>query len=276
VRKNWPQVKIIQEKTNTGFAEGNNIGIREALKNPEVKYIATLNNDTEVKNDWLHKLVEVAERDGKIGAVCSKTLFFSQRNLIDSAGDFLLAGTLKAVTRGYKQKDKGQFEQLEECFSARAAAALYRREMLEDVREGNDFFDRHFFAYIEDTDLSVRARWRRWKIMYEPRAVVYHKVAQTSSRLSHVFRRYHSGRNRLFTAIKNYPVSLWPMALRGTSSVDSDYRLSAVENVKVYGKIMGSLIVALPRLWRQRREIQRQKKISDNEIKGWVERFCIK
>jgi len=89
VKNNFSEVNIIECKKNYGFAEGNNIGIRQALKNPEVKYIVTLNNDTETDKDWLKQLIEVAEKDEKIGAVSSKMLFFNQRNVIDSAGDFL-------------------------------------------------------------------------------------------------------------------------------------------------------------------------------------------
>jgi len=208
VKNNFSEVNIIECKKNYGFAEGNNIGIRQALKNPEVKYIVTLNNDTETDKDWLKQLIEVAEKDEKIGAVSSKMLFFNQRNVIDSAGDFLLPDSLKAVTRGYKQEDKGQFEKVEECFSARAGAALYSREMLEEIYSDSDYFDSNFFAYIEDTDLSIRARLKGWKILFAPQAVVYHKVASTTKKMSYIFRRYYSGRNRLFTAIKNYPVKL--------------------------------------------------------------------
>lgn len=272
---NFPQVRIIREKKNTGFSEGNNIGFRAALEDQEVKYIVTLNNDTEVKPDWLENLLSVVEKDKKVGAVCSKTLFFNQRNIIDSAGDFILANSLKVVTRGYHREDRGQFENIEECFTARAAAALYRREMLEEVRLGRDFFDSHYFAYVEDTDLSIRARLQGWKIMYTPKSVAYHKVAQTSSRLSYAFRRYYSGRNRIFTAIKNYPVSMWPLALKGTKSVDEDYSLSFYDGFKVYLKILASLIISLPRLLRQRKVIQGKKKINDDEIKSWSRRFPV-
>jgi len=276
VRKNYPAVRIVRLKKNLGFAEGNNVGIREALKSPSVKYIVTLNNDTEVEKDWLKSLIEAAERDDRIGAVASKIKFFYERDKLDSAGDFLMPGTLKVITRGYGQADQGRFEQAEECFSARAGAALYRREMLEDICLEGDYFDRHYFAYNEDTALSIRARLRGWNIMYAPRAIVYHKVAATTKKLSYIFRRYHSGRNRLFTAIKDYPVSLWLKSLKGRESVDTDYRLSFFESVKVYGKIVLSLVVALPRLLRQRTHIQGKKKANNRDIIAWSHRFGMK
>ena len=275
VKQNFPQVRIMVSKKNHGFADGNNIGIGQALKNPEIQYIATLNNDTEVDQDWLKQLITVVEQDERIGAVSSKILFFNQRNIIDSTGDFLLSGGLKVVARGYKQEDKGQFDKIEECFSARAGAALYRGQMLEEVCLNGEYFDSHYFAYIEDVDLSIRARFLGWKIMYAPKAIVYHKVAATTKEISYIFRRYRAGRNRLFTAIKNLPLALWPVALRQTTSVDVDYKLTFLQNLIIYLKIIGSTIVSLPRLLRQRRQIQQSKKISNKEIYQWLKQLAI-
>lgn len=276
VEKNFQAVRIIRLNKNHGFAEGNNIGIREALKNTTIKYIVTLNNDTEVEKDWLKVLIDTAEQDDRIGAVASKIKFFYERGKLDSAGDFLLPGTLKVVTRGYGEIDHGQYDRPEECYSARAGAALYRREMLEDVVLSGDYFDSHYFAYIEDTDLSIRARLRGWKIMYAPQAVVYHKVASTTKKLSYVFRRYRSGRNRLVTALKNYPIKFWLKSLKGRVSVDADYRLSWADSLRVYGKIIGSLMVSWPRLLGQRKRIQATKKVSREEIFAWMEKFMIR
>ncbi len=275
VKDNFPQVKVIEVKKNYGFAEGNNIGIREALKDNNIKYVVALNNDTEVKENWLENLVQIAENDSQVGAVASKTLFFDQRDKIDSAGDYFLSGTLKVITRGYQEIDKGQYEKIQECFSARAAAVLYRREMLEDIEFKDDYFDSDFFAYIEDTDLSIRARLMGWKIVYNPKAVVYHKVAATSSAISHSFRKYYSGRNRLFTIIKNYPIKLWLKAIKGMESVDRNYSLPFLKTFLVYNKIVISVIFALPGFLIKRRNIQKDKKISNQQIYNWVDKFSL-
>ena len=275
VTENFSQTRVIKNKKNYGFAEGNNIGIRQALHNKDIKYIVTLNNDTEVHPDWLKYMVETAANNRKIGAVSSKMLFFDQRNIIDSAGDFLLSGSLKTVTRGYREEDMGQYNKTEECFSARAGAALYRRQMLEEIVLDNEYFDSHYFAYVEDTDLSIRARLAGWKILYEPRAVVYHKVAATTKKISYEFRRYQSGRNRVFTAIKNFPIRLWPLAIQKTKSVDEDYRLSAFAELKLFLKIAGSVLVALPRLLRQRKKIRSTSTVAIGELNNWIKQFSI-
>ncbi|MCH7492997.1 glycosyltransferase family 2 protein [Patescibacteria group bacterium] len=275
VEAKFSSATIIRNRKNYGFAEGNNIGIRQALHNQDIKYIVTLNNDTEVHPDWLKYLMETAANDEKIGAVSSKMLFFDQRNVIDSAGDFLMSGSLKTVTRGYREEDIGQYNKTEECFSARAGAALYRRQMLEEIVLDDEYFDSHFFAYVEDTDLSIRARLAGWKIVYEPKAIVYHKVAATTKLISHDFRRYQSGRNRIFTAIKNFPVRLWPLAIRNTKSVDEDYQMSVIEELKLFLRIAGSVLISLPRLLSQRKKIRSASTVSSGELYSWIKKFSI-
>ena len=275
VKEKFPLVKIIKLKRNVGFAKGNNVGIREALKNKNIKYVVTLNNDTEVKNDWLENLIKVSEQDKKMGVVASKTLFFDQRNTIDSTGDYFLTGTLKVVTRGYQEIDKGQYEEIQECFSARAAAALYKREMLDEIDLNGDYFDSDFFAYIEDTDLSIRARLMGWKILYNPKAIVYHKVAATSSAISYSFRKYYSGRNRLFVMIKNFPIRLWLKVMKGGESVDSDYSLSYYKSLIVHTKIILSVLFFLPRMLMKRKKIINNRKVSSKQIYDWAEKFSL-
>ncbi|MFH0804818.1 MAG: glycosyltransferase family 2 protein [Patescibacteria group bacterium] len=273
VHDTFPAVTILEQKMNLGFAEGNNVGIRHALRDPSVRYVATLNNDTEVAPGWLAELVHAVKSDARIGAACSKMMFFQKRNVVDSAGDFLLPGTMKVVTRGYGEDDRGQYDQVEECFSARAGAALYRREMLEDTQLAGDYFDSRYFAYVEDTDLSIRARLRGWHVVYAPGAVVYHKVAATSSKLSYVFRRYHSGRNRILTALKDYPPSLWIKSLRGTDSIDRDYRLPLGQAILTYLRIVRSVVALLPRTVRQRKYIQSRRTVSMAEVRSWPRCF---
>ncbi|MFZ6035720.1 MAG: glycosyltransferase family 2 protein [Patescibacteria group bacterium] len=273
LRQMFPTVQIIQTGKNLGFAEGNNVGIRQALQDPQIRYIAVLNNDTAVDGRWLESLIAVAEADKHIGAVGSRMMRFYERDVFDSAGDFVLAGTLKVVTRGAGERDRGQYRAVEECFSARGGAALYRREMLEDVRLGHDYFDSHYFAYAEDSDLSIRARLRSWKIMYAPDAVVYHKVSATTKTLSSDFMRYHTGRNRVLTTMKNLPFRLWVTALRGTAHGPSDE--SATVGYWRYVRIVGAVIWALPRLVRLRRLIQRRRTISIHDILQWQKYFSI-
>lgn len=274
VRAAFPQVRVIQNKKNFGFAEGNNIGIRDALDNPSIRFIALLNNDTEVSSGWLSALRHTMDGDQKNGIVASRMMNFFQRDTFDSAGDFLLPDAFKVVTRGTGEKDNGQYGQAGECFSARGGAVMYRREMLEDIRLDGDYFDRNFFAYIEDTDLSVRARLRGWRVVYAPTAVVYHKVSATVNSLSNTFRLFHSGRNRIFFAVKNLPTRLWLSAIRGNTDPTATTR-SIVRTGWLYCRIGWGVLGALPRLIHQRKVITQRRTVPIHDILDWPQRFSI-
>lgn len=274
LRENYPQVKIIENKKNFGFAEGNNVGIREALKSPEIKYIACLNNDTEVEQNWLAELVRAMESNHNIGLCASKILYFGERDKIDSAGDFYYHHSLKVGPRGHEQKDKGQYNQPEECLSACAAASLYRREMLEEVRLEDDFFDSDYFAYIEDSDLALRARLKGWRCIYVPKAVVYHQVSATTSKLSNLAKKYFSLKNRVFTMIKIYPISWWPKAMKNPVSYQNT-DLNPIGNFWIFFKVFISLALNLSSLNKKRKIIQKNKKVSFQEIKEWARKFVI-
>ncbi|HUU20552.1 MAG TPA: glycosyltransferase family 2 protein [Sedimentisphaerales bacterium] len=169
VAENFPEAEIIKNNENVGFADGNNIGIKKSFEDIDVKYIATLNNDTIVEPSWLRELVSAAEKDRIIGSCQSKMLRYYDRSIIDSTGIKLLAnGTVS--DRGAGEKDDGQYDKLEEVFGACAGAALYRREMLNE----SGLFPSHYFASFEDVDLAWRARYAGWKCVYVPSAVVYH------------------------------------------------------------------------------------------------------
>ena len=86
VRENFPWAKVIVMKKNTGFTGGNNAGFLEAMKNRDIKYLITLNNDTVVDKDWLKNLVKAAEAEKGIGSCSSKVLYLYNKDIIDTAG----------------------------------------------------------------------------------------------------------------------------------------------------------------------------------------------
>jgi len=175
VREKYPEVKITKLDKNYGFAKGNNIGMKEALKDKDVKYIALLNNDTKVDKNWLSELVKVVASDEKIG-ICTSKILRMDKLTIDSTGHVLRLGML--ADRGRNKIDRGQYDDKLDIFGACAAACLYKREMLEEI----GLFDESFFAYYEDAELSWRAYKNGWKARYVPTSVVYHKGGGTSKK----------------------------------------------------------------------------------------------
>jgi len=195
------KLKVVSNDRNYGFAEGNNVGIRRALGNPQARFIATLNADTVADASWLEKLVATGAGE-KVG-MCQGKILLTDRKKIDSTG-ILFYRSATWWDRGEGEPDVGQHDSKREIFGVCAAAALYRREMLEDVATNGEFFDKDFFGYVEDIDLSVRGRLRGWKAAYEPSAVVYHHRGGTTGAQSR-FVIYQTGRNDLLLLFKVVP-----------------------------------------------------------------------
>jgi len=103
--------------------------------------------------------------------------------------------------RGFLERDRGQFEMVDEVFAWCGGAVLLRKEYLEAV----GLFDERLFIYYEDTDLSWRGRLQGWRYLYAPAALVRHRHAQSSGLWSDTF-QFHTERNRLLVLAKNAPL----------------------------------------------------------------------
>ena len=197
IERDYPEVAVIRNDTNLGFAAANNI----ALNRIQSRYVATLNNDTQVEPTWLAELARGMEKDPAIGMCASKMLFLEDQKTINSAGISVDRAGIAWDRRG-GEPDDDRSEQPEEIFGPCAGAALYRRKMLEEI----SFFDEDFFAYMEDVDLAWRAQLAGWRCLYVPTALVYHAHSATAGEGS-PFKNRLKGRNTLWTIAKNYP---WP------------------------------------------------------------------
>ena len=150
IRSRFPWARIVENKVNLGSTGGNNSGIREA----EGEFIVTLNNDTSVEKDFLERLAGPMSDPG-IGMCGSKMLYPNGK--INSTG-LCLSRSGASWDRGASEEDLGQYDRQEEIFGACAGAALYRRKMLDEI----GLFDEDFFIFMEDIDLTLRARCAGW------------------------------------------------------------------------------------------------------------------
>ena len=288
VTNHFPEAKVIKLATNTGFAFANNVGIQHALKDPEVEYIFTLNNDTKLAHDVLQLSIDIINKQKHIGAVAPKMKFFYEPDLIDSIG-ILIHPDGSGVNRGGREEDQGQYDQSEEVFGVCAGAALYKRALVEDILYRGEFFDNSFFAYSEDLDVAWRARLRGWKCFSCPQAVVRHVHSATS--IAHSpFKSYHMNRNRFFVMIKDLPftflvkaVLLTPMRyirlmnsmrIKQGSSYKLQQKSGKLTPFIIVVKGWGSVIVYLPSLLRKRRHIQKRRVVSAQETQQWFNTFC--
>lgn len=197
VRERYPWVKLVPLAENVGFAAGNNRGLEHAAG----AFVVTLNNDTRVAPDWLEVLVGVAEAHPRAGMVGCRICSFFDADLIDSLGMGLCPDGMARGRFRNRRWSEQRLDEVEPILFPSACAALYRREMVEEI----GFFDEDFFAYAEDTDLGLRGRLAGWEALLARDAVVYHKYSQTSGSFS-PFKVYLVERNHYWAAVKNFPL----------------------------------------------------------------------
>ena len=169
--------------------------------------------------------------------------------------------------------DLGQFDRLEPVFGATAAAALYRREMLEDVASEGEFFDEAFFAYREDADLAWRAQLLGWDCLYVPSAIGYHVrrvVPENRATLPAMLNR-HSVKNRFLMRIKNTDRAVWRRC--GWRGVQRDLLVVGGCLLQEWSSLPAFLDVLreAPRALRQRRALQARRRRSGAEIARWFQ-----
>jgi GT2 family glycosyltransferase len=140
---------------------------------------------------------------GKLLTMTS-TFDFPEKPVVDSTGIYFTPN-LRHLDRGSLEVDNGNYRQYEYVFGATAAAALYRREMIEDISLDGEFFDSDFFVYREDADVAWRAQIMGWRCLYVPYACGYHvrKVLPGNRRALPAEINMHSVKNRFLLRIKN-------------------------------------------------------------------------
>ncbi|MCZ3367114.1 MULTISPECIES: glycosyltransferase family 2 protein [Methanobacterium] len=197
IHENYPEFTLIQNKENLGFAAAVNQGIRSSSS----EYVFLLNNDVELEPDSISNLLKCIEKDERIFAVSSKMIRYNDRRKMDDAGDeYTILGWTRKVGDG---KSPDLYVAERETFSACAGAALYRRSILDEL----GCFDENFFAYMEDVDISYRARIQGYKCVYCPEAVIYHFGSGTSGSKYNEFKIRLAARNNVYVPYKNMP---WP------------------------------------------------------------------
>ncbi|MBE2226630.1 MAG: glycosyltransferase family 2 protein [Ignavibacteria bacterium] len=204
LENNYPQVKIIKFNNNTGFAPAVNAGIRYSMEHFPGNIILLLNNDIELKEDFLAQAVKTFYQYPDCGIAAVKMMNFKERNKFDDTGNFITKKGGTSYPRGNGVIDTGQFDKSEYIFGACAGAAFYKENVFRTI----GMFDEEFFAYLEDIDVSFRAQLAGIKCVYQPKAVCYHKRGG-STISTFKFQMKMNERNILWVRIKNYPLLLY-------------------------------------------------------------------
>jgi hypothetical protein len=200
LRKNYPDVKLIVNQTNLGFAGGANCGIRDAI-HAGFDYVALFNNDAVADKNWLNNLALALDENSDTGIVTCKLVDANNQHL-DSTGDIYTVWGLP-YPRGRSEPVSTKYDDKTDIFAASGGASLYRVKMLETI----GLFDEDFFAYYEDVDLSFRAQLVGWKVKYVPQAIAYHQIGATSSKIKG-FTTYQTIKNLPWLLIRNVPKKL--------------------------------------------------------------------
>jgi GT2 family glycosyltransferase len=266
------KIRAILSDRNLGFAEGQN----RAIAASQSEWVLTLNPDVLLERGFIRNLLEAGESDPRTGTVCGKLLSIGpgfrklDERLIDSAGMFFTPA-MRHFDRGWRTPDSPRFAHMEYVFGASAAAALFRREMIEDVSIDGSFFDPDFFIYREDADVAWRAQLLGWRSIYTPFAIGHHvrTVTPANRRSVPAVVNMHSVKNRFLMRIKNATGGLYrrywlAMTLRDLMVVGGSVFWEPTSLPAFW-----HFARCLPRALRQRRAIMQRRRIDDAELAQW-------
>ncbi|MGE5488262.1 MAG: glycosyltransferase family 2 protein [bacterium] len=263
---------VVYNNENIGFAAAQN----QAIQLARGEWILTLNPDMLLTPTFVEALLQAGRLDPEVGTVCGKLLTMSAdyslppHPVVDSTGIYFNP-MLRHLDRGSQEADNGHFLNYEYVFGATAAAALYRRSMVEDISISGEFFDPDFFVYREDADVAWRAQLMGWRCLYTPHARAYHvrTVLPGNRRALPAVINMHSVKNRFLMRIKNMTPGVFR---RNWFSI-------MVRDIAVVGCCIVREHTSLKAFWflaknwrrflQKRREIMSRRRVSDEYIATW-------
>lgn len=202
LKEQFPQVRIIINEKNEGFAGGYN----KALQQVEAEYYVLLNSDVKVTENWIRPVIEMMDQNPETGAAQPKIRSYHQPGYFEYAGaaggyidkygyPFCRGRIFDAV-----EKDEGQYDDVTEVFWATGACLFVRADLFRQTGG----FDEDFFAHMEEIDFCWRIKHKGYKVMYQPKSVVYHVGGGTLPTASS-FKAYLNIRNNNAMLYKNLP-----------------------------------------------------------------------
>ncbi|HMH43700.1 MAG TPA: glycosyltransferase family 2 protein [Pyrinomonadaceae bacterium] len=206
LRDGFPQLTIIENHANLGFAKGCNAGVRVALQDAGCNYVLLLNNDATLSPGTLENGTRFAQADACIGAISGKVLFSSARKTLWYAGASFDRWRGRAVIRAFGETDHGQFDFPCETDLLTGAMMLVKREVFDRV---GFLAEEYFFGY-EEWDFSFRAKSAGYKLYYVPDFVAYHTVDGSHRGAEPKF-IYNAYRNKLILQENYLPRPIFPL-----------------------------------------------------------------
>lgn len=274
LKESYPQVKLIQNKKNEGFAKPNNDGAKSAAN----EYIAFLNNDMRVDKEWLNQLLIPLQNNADKNTVCvaSKVLNWEGDKIDFHGSSMNIFGNGFQNNYGEDAEKSDSFN--DSIFFPNGGAMIIKRDIFLNVGG----FDEDYFAYYEDVDLG----WRLWvlgyTVVFAKNAVVYHRHQGTSSKIfDEDFKKYLLFRNSFYTIAKNYEginlsrvFSMYLIYFLQKEFISleekSDDDLSSVNNsnfnISPFLKAVNEVISSSDKILEKRMKVQAARKVSDTDI----------
>jgi GT2 family glycosyltransferase len=259
--RRFHEVEIIRATSNLGFAAANNLAIRSIQG---ARWVALLNPDAFPEPDWLEQLMRAATEYSNYSFFACRILSAQDPAIIDAAGDaYHISGLVWKI--GHRRSAMDLYTEPAEVFSPCAAAALYRRDALEQVGG----FDEDFFCYVEDIDLGFRLRLAGHRCLYVPKAVAQH-VGSASSGVDSDFTLFHGQRNMVWTFVKNMPGALFFIYMPLHIALNVIWIMKSLRRgrSRIVMRAKWSALAGLGKMWRKRRFVQSARKISANDLRG--------
>ena len=264
LRLNYPEVGVIRLDRNYGFAGGYN----RALKEIKSEYVLLLNSDVEVTAGWWQPLVEVLDTESDVAAVAPKLLADMERTKFEYAGaaggfiDYLGYPFCRGRILSYVEEDGGQYNDRRDIFWASGAAMCCRREVFESLGG----FDEDFFAHMEEIDLQWRMQLAGWRIVVEPKSVVYHLGGGTLPASSRkIFLNHRNNLAMLFKCASPMQRAVVAVVRPATDMLEAFVNLVALHPQRAWAivRAWGEFIAWHGVLNRKRKAVVRTKKVDN-------------
>lgn len=234
----YPEIEVLRNIKNFGFAGGNNTGISHALMQG-AQYILLLNNDAEVDTTTILKLVDRMKDDEAAGVVGAKIFYASDPEIIWFAGGIFDCHSGNAVHLGKDERDRGQFDHISEIDYATGCAMLVKAQVFKSI----GLLDDRYFLYYEEIDFCMRARQAGFKVLFAPYAKVWHKVSASTGGKKTALGHYYFTRNRLFLCRKWLKGTEWMAFLR--KNIGSLIK----DSLEIWGSVDRDKAVKIKALW---------------------------
>ena len=261
VKNNFPNVKIIINVSNGGYAKGYN----DALKKIDAEYFILLNSDIQVTDSWISPIIDLMDSDKKIAACQPKLLDYKKRNIFEYAGasggfiDILGYPFCRGRIFDHLEKDKGQYDDAIEVFWASGACLFVRASHFYEIGG----LDEDFFAHQEEIDLCWRLKNSGYKIMVQPKSLVFH-VGGGTLNASSPFKTHLNFRNNLFMLFKNLPTAhlfvtiAVRLVLDGLAALTFLNKDKGLQHVLAIAKAHFIFYFKIPKLMSKRKKIKQK------------------